>query len=129
MTIAAEPSLPSGPLSAAGWSAISVAAALETSITASAIVASATIAIAVANNDNHPRKGHDVNDCPHDDGHNDMIIDDGLTLSHSPLVIRPVDHAGVDDDNDRQQDRQCGGGGAWRALIDGCGGIRDDWGK
>jgi hypothetical protein len=36
---------------------------------------------------------------------------------------------GVDDDNDRQQDRQCGGGGAWRALIDRRGGVCDDGGK
>jgi hypothetical protein len=91
MAITAEPSLPSGPPSAADWAAVSVAAAMETSVTASAVIASAPIAIAVTNDDNHPRDGHDVNNCLHDDGHNDMIVDDGLTLSCSLSVVRPVD--------------------------------------
>jgi hypothetical protein len=91
MAIAAEPSSPSGPLSAADWAAVSVAAASETSVTASAVVASAAVTVAVANDDNHLRDGHDVNDCLHDDGHDDVIVYDGLTLSHSPSVVRPVD--------------------------------------
>jgi hypothetical protein len=91
MAIAAEPSLPSSLPSVADWAAVSVAAALETSITASTVVASAAIAVAVANDDNHPCDGHDVDDCLHDDGHDDVIVDDGLTLSCSPLVAHPVD--------------------------------------
>jgi hypothetical protein len=91
MAIAAELSLPSGPLSAADWAAVSVAAASETSVTASAIVASATVlAVAVANNNNHPRNGHDVDSCLHD-GHNDVIVDNSLTLSCSTPVVCPVD--------------------------------------
>ncbi len=86
MAIAAEPSSPSIPPSAADWAAISVAAASETSVTAFA-----TVAITVANKDDHPRDGRDINDCLHDDGHDDVIVDDGLTLSHSPLVVHPVD--------------------------------------
>ncbi len=84
MAIAAEPSSPCGPPSAADWAAVSVAAASETSITASAVVASAAIAVAVANDDDHPRDGHGVNDCLNDDGHDDVIVDDGLTSSRSP---------------------------------------------
>jgi hypothetical protein len=91
MAIAAEPSSPSGPPSAADWAAISIAAASETSITASAVVASTTVAIAVANDDDHPCNGHDVNDCLHDDGNDNVIADDGLTLSCSPLIVCPVD--------------------------------------
>ncbi len=91
MVIAAEPSLPSGPPSAADWAAISIAAASETSITTSTIVASTAVAIAVTNAANHLRDGHDVNDCLHDDGHDDVIVNNGLTLSCSPLVVRPVD--------------------------------------
>ncbi len=91
MAIAVEPSSPSGPPPAADWAAVSIAAASETSVTASAIIASATVAVAVANDDDHPRNGHDIDDCLHDDGHNDVIVDDGLTLSRSLLVIRPVD--------------------------------------
>ncbi len=87
MAIAAEPSSPSGLPSATDWAAVSIAAASETSVTASVVVASA----AVADNDDHPRDGHDVNDFLHDDGHNDVIVNDGLTLSRSPLVVRPVD--------------------------------------
>jgi hypothetical protein len=88
MAIAAEPSSPSGPPSAADWAAVSVAAASETSVTASAVVASAAVAVAVANDDDHPRDGHDVDDCLHDDGHDDVIVDDGLTSSCSPSVVR-----------------------------------------
>jgi hypothetical protein len=91
MAIAAEPLSPSGPPSAADLAAISISAALETSVTASAVVASAAIAIAVANGDNHPRNRHDVDNCLHDDGHNNMIINNSLTLSCSLLDIRPVD--------------------------------------
>ncbi len=80
MAIAAEPSLPSGPPSAADWAAVSVAAALATSVTAATVVASAAVAIAVIKDDNHPCNGHD-----------NVIVDDGLTLSCSPLVVRPVD--------------------------------------
>ncbi len=90
MAITAEPLSPSGPPSAADWAAVSVAAALETSVTASAVIASAAVTIAVANNDGHPRDGHDVDDCLHD-GHDDVIVNDGLTLPCSPLVVRPVD--------------------------------------
>ncbi len=91
MAIAAEPSSPSGPPLAADWAAISDAAALETSVTATAVIASAAVAVPVANNNNHPRDGHDVDDCLHDDGHVNVIVDDGLTLSCSPLVVCPVD--------------------------------------
>jgi hypothetical protein len=91
MVIAAEPLSPSGPPLAADWAAISIPAALETSVTASAVVASAAIAIAVTNDDNHPCDGHGVNDCLHDDGHDDLIIDNGLTSSCSPSVVCPVD--------------------------------------
>ncbi len=80
MTIAAEPSSPSGPPSAADWAAVSVAAASATSVTAAAVVASAAVAVAAAKDDDHPRDGHD-----------DMIVDDGLTSSRSPLVVRPVE--------------------------------------
>jgi hypothetical protein len=69
MAIAAEPSLPSGLPSATDWAAASIAAALETSVNASAVVASAAIAAAVADAANHPRNGHGVNNCLHDDGH------------------------------------------------------------
>jgi hypothetical protein len=89
--------------------AISAAAALETSITASIIVASAAVAVAVTNDNDHPRNGHDVNDCLHDDGHNDMIVDTGLTLSCSPLVVRPVD---------RGNRRQCPSPGSMTTMTD-----------
>jgi hypothetical protein len=91
MAIAADPLLPSGPPSAADWAAISIAAALKTSVTASTVIASAAIAVAVANNNNHPHNGHDIDNCLHDDGHDDMIVDNGLTSSHSPPVVCPVD--------------------------------------
>jgi hypothetical protein len=91
MVIAAEPLPPSVPPSAADWAAAGVAAAPETSVTASAIIASTAIAITVANNDDHPRNGHNVDDCLHD-GHDNVIVDDGLTSSCSLLVICPVDH-------------------------------------
>ncbi len=86
MAIAAEPLSPSGLPSAADWAAVSVAAASETSVIASAIVASAAvaIAIAVANDNDHPHDGHDVNNCLHDDGHDNVIVDNSLTLSCSP---------------------------------------------
>jgi hypothetical protein len=93
MAIAAEPSSPSGPPLAADWAAVSIAAALETSITTSAIVASAAVAVAVANNEDHPQDGHDIDDCLHDDGHDDVIVDNGLTSSCSPSVVRPVDRS------------------------------------
>jgi hypothetical protein len=97
MAIAAELLSPSGPPSAADWVAISVPAALETSITASTVVASTAIAVAVAiavsiaKDDDHPCNGHDVDDCLHD-GNDNMIVDNGLTLSCSPSVVCPVDH-------------------------------------
>jgi hypothetical protein len=93
MAIASEPSLPSGLPLAADWAAVSVAAASETSVTTSAVVASSAFSIAVANADVHPCNGHDVDDCLHDDGHNDVIIDNGLTLSCFLLVVCPVDHS------------------------------------
>jgi hypothetical protein len=66
MAIAAEPSSPSGPPSAADRAAVGGAAASETSVTASAVVASApapvAIAIAIADDDDHPRNGHDADD-------------------------------------------------------------------
>ncbi len=92
MVIAAEPLSPSGPPLAADWAAISIAAALETSATASAVVASTTVAIAVANAANHPRDGHDVYNFLHDDGHDDVVVNNGLTLSCSPSDVHPVDH-------------------------------------
>jgi hypothetical protein len=96
MAIAAEPSSPSGPPLAADWAAVSVAAALETSntastVVASAVVASAAAAVAVANDDDHPRDGHNVNNCLHYDGHNDMIVNNGITSSCSLSVVLPVD--------------------------------------
>jgi hypothetical protein len=62
MAIAAELSSPSGLPSAADWAAVGGAAASETSVTASDVVASAAIAIAIADDDDHPRDGHDAND-------------------------------------------------------------------
>jgi hypothetical protein len=108
MAIATEPSSPSSPQSAADWAAISVAAASETSVTASAVVASAAIAITVANDNDHPRDGHDINDCLHD-GHDDVFIDDGLTSSRSPLVVRPVD---------RGDQRRCPSPGLMMTMMD-----------
>jgi hypothetical protein len=78
MAIAAELSSPSGPPSAADWAAVSIAAALATSVTAATIVASAAVALAVAKDKNHTCNGHDG-----------VIINDGLTSSCSPLVVRP----------------------------------------
>jgi hypothetical protein len=91
MAIAAEPSSPSGLLLAADWAAVSLTAASETSITASAVVASPAVAVAVTNDDDHPRNGHNVDDCLLDDGHDDVIDNNGLTSSCSPLVVRPGD--------------------------------------
>jgi hypothetical protein len=91
MAIAAEPLSPSGPPSAADWAAISIAAALETSVTASAVVASTAVAVAVPNAADHPRDGHNVDNCLHDDGHDDMVVNNGLTLSCSPSDVHPVD--------------------------------------
>jgi hypothetical protein len=93
MAITTEPSLPSGLPSAADRAVVSGAAASETSVTTSAVVASAAAAavIVVANDNNHPHDGHNVDDCLHD-GHNDMIVDDGLTLYRSPLAVLPVDY-------------------------------------
>jgi hypothetical protein len=62
MAIAAEPSSPFGPPSAANRAAVGGAAASETSVTASAVVTSAAIAIAIADDDNHPHDGHNVDD-------------------------------------------------------------------
>ena len=45
MEIATELSLPTGPPSAADWVAVGVAAALETRVTAAAVVATATVAV------------------------------------------------------------------------------------
>ncbi len=90
MAIAVEPSLPSGPPLAADWAAVSIAAALKTSGTTSTVIASAAVAVTVVNDDNHPCDGHDVNDCLHD-GHDDVIVNNGLTSSCSTLVVRPVD--------------------------------------
>jgi hypothetical protein len=92
MAIATEPSSPSGPPSAADWAAVSIPAVSEKSVTASAVVASTTVAVAVANNNDHPHDGHDIDNCLHDDGHDSVIVDNGLTLSCSPLVLCPVDH-------------------------------------
>ena len=102
-------SLQSGPPSAADWAAFSVAAASETSVTASAVVAFAAIAVAVANDDDHPRNGHDVGNCLHDDGHDDAIVDNSLTSSHSPLVVRPVD---------RGDRRRCPSPGSMTTMTD-----------
>jgi hypothetical protein len=93
MVIAAELSSPSCPPSAADWAAVSIAAASETSVTASAIVAFATVAVVVTKEDDHPRDGQDVNNCLHDDEHDNVIVNDGLTLSRSPSVVRPVDRS------------------------------------
>jgi hypothetical protein len=92
IAIATEPLLPSSPQLATDWVAFSIAAALETSVTAFAVIAAAAVAVAVANNDDHPHNGHDINNYLHDDGHDDVIVDKGLTLSCSPLVVRPVEH-------------------------------------
>jgi hypothetical protein len=102
MAITAEPSLPSGPPSAAAWAAVS-------SVTASAVVASAAVAVAVANDDDHPHDGHNVDDCLRDDGHDDVIVDDGLTSSCSPSVVRPVD---------RGDQRQCPSLGSMTTITD-----------
>ncbi len=108
MAIAAELSLPSGPPSATDWAAVSIAAALETSVTASAIVASAAVTIAVANDNDHPPNGHNVDNFLHD-GHNNVIVDNSLTLSCTPLVVRPVD---------RGDQRQCPSPGLMRTMTD-----------
>ncbi len=76
MAIAAKPSSPSGPPSAADWAAVSIAAASETSVDAATVVASAAVAVALTNDDDHPCDGHDVNDRLHD-GCEDVIVDDG----------------------------------------------------
>jgi hypothetical protein len=82
MAIAAEPSSPSGLPSAVDWAAVSVAAALETSITTAAIVASAAVAIAITKHDDHPSNGHNVNNCQHD-GYKGVILDN----SHPSLLF------------------------------------------
>jgi hypothetical protein len=74
MAITTEPSSPSGPPSAADWAVISIAAALETSVTTTAVVAFATVAVTLTNDDDHPRNGHNIDNCLHD-GYKDMIID------------------------------------------------------
>jgi hypothetical protein len=76
MAIAAKLSSPSGPPSAADWAAVSIAAALETRVDATVVIASAAVAIAITNDDDHPREGHKVNDCLHD-GCEDVIVDNG----------------------------------------------------
>jgi hypothetical protein len=90
MAIAAEPSSPSGLPLAADWVAISIAAALETSVTTSAVVASAAVAVAVAINDNHPHNGHNVDNCLHDDGHPAMLEDQRRLkkVSHSVFTSK-----------------------------------------
>ncbi len=108
MAIAAELSSPSGPPSAADWAANSVATASETSVTASNVDASAAVAVAGANDDDHPRDGHDVDNCLHD-GHDNVIVDDGLTSSCSPSVVRPVD---------RGNQRQCPPPGSMTTMTD-----------
>ncbi len=57
MAITAEPLLPSGLPAAADWVAISIGAVLETRVTAATIVASAAVAVAVTNDDDHPHDG------------------------------------------------------------------------
>ncbi len=76
MAIAAEPSSPSGSPLAADREAVSVDAVLEMSITVTAIVASAAVAVAITKDNYHPRNGHDINDRLHD-GYEDMVVDDG----------------------------------------------------
>ncbi len=63
MAIAADSSLLTGPPSAADQAVVGGAAASETSITASPVVASTATAIAIANDNDHPRDGHDADDC------------------------------------------------------------------
>ncbi len=48
-----------------------------------------------------------------------------LSVGHLPSWQQQLTLSvpGVNDDNDGQQDRQCRGGGAWCALIDGSGGV------
>jgi hypothetical protein len=62
MAITAEPLSPSSPLSAADRAAVGSAAASETSVTASAVVVSTAIAITIADDNDHPRNGHNAND-------------------------------------------------------------------
>ncbi len=85
MAITAKPLPPSSPPLAADWAAISVAAALETRVDAATVVASAAIAVAVTNNNDHPCDGHDVNDCLHD-GYKDVIVKDGPPFVDIGLV-------------------------------------------
>ncbi len=66
MAIAAEPLSSSRPSSAADWAAVSVVAASETSVTAATVMASAAIAVAVTNDDDHLHDGHDIDDSLHD---------------------------------------------------------------
>jgi hypothetical protein len=66
MVIATEPSLPSGPPSAADSVAVSVASASETSVTAATVIASTAVAIAITNDNDHLRDGNNLNNCLHD---------------------------------------------------------------
>ena len=74
-----RPLLPSGLSSVADWAAVSVSAASETSITATTVVASTAVIIAVTNNDDHLWDGHVIDDCLHDE-YNNMTIDNGSPL-------------------------------------------------
>jgi hypothetical protein len=80
MMITAEPSSPFGPPLATDWAAVSVNAASATSVTAATVVAFAAVAVVVTKDNDHPCNGHD-----------DMIVNDGLTFSCSLLVVRPVE--------------------------------------
>jgi hypothetical protein len=90
MTIAAEPSLPSGPLS-------------ETRVTATAAVASA--AISVANNNNHPCNGHDVNDRTRHAPSNAVAASAATTADAAPAAAAATAAAtdNEDDDNNNVQ--------------------------
>jgi hypothetical protein len=83
-------------IAATDWVAVSIPAALETSVTASTVVAftavpvAVAIAVSIANDDDHPCDGHDVDDCL-PDGHDNVIVDNGLTLSCSLSVVYPVE--------------------------------------
>jgi hypothetical protein len=77
MAIAAKPSSPSGPPSAADWAAVSVAAVSETRVDAAAVVASASVA--GTNDDDHPCDGHNVDNRLHD-GCEDVTANDSPPL-------------------------------------------------
>jgi hypothetical protein len=79
MAIATKPSSPSGLPLAADWVAVSVTAALETRVDAVTVIASATVAVAITNDDDHPCDGHDIDNRLHD-GYEDVIVDDSPPL-------------------------------------------------